>query len=143
MPVASYSASRAVISPSMSGCGLGVASLATDTFTLEPIFAPDLVMTSRSGSRNRSRKKSGSRRLSSTTAETSSALASAASGEPSMSTRKLEEVGAIQFTGSISAAVNSDADGSISVLPSGNRPGSSTRLKCASERHRVGSPYSR
>ena len=62
----SNSASSAVTSPSISGSGLVLASLATETFTLEPIFAPDLAITMRSESRNRSTKVSGSRRLSST-----------------------------------------------------------------------------
>src|SRR4051812_17411145 len=79
----------------MSGSGATLASLATETLTVEPIFAPDLVSTMRSVSRKRSTKVSGSRRLSSTKAETSNAFASSASGAPSISTTKPELVGAM------------------------------------------------
>ena len=122
----SYSASSAVISPWISGCGLVLESLATETLTLPPIFAPDLAITIRSESRNRSTKVSGSRKLSSTWAETSSALASSGMGEPLISTTKAELVGAMaQFPCPVSSA----ALGSISTLPSRIRSGSSTRLK--------------
>ena len=62
----SNSASSAVTSPWISGSGLLLPSVATETLTLEPIFAPDLAITIRPGSRNRSTNVSGSRRLSST-----------------------------------------------------------------------------
>ena len=136
----SNSASSAVTSPWINGSGLVLPSVATETLTLDPILTPDLVITSRPGSRNRNRNRSGRCRLSSTCAEISSAFASAASGDPSMSTRNPELVGAIGYaTGSASSA----ALGSISTLPSGIRSGSSTRLNVASGRQSVGSPYSR
>ncbi len=67
----SNSASSAVTSPSISGSGEVLSSLATEIFALEPIFTPDLLSTMRSESRNRSTNRSGSRRLSSTWAESS------------------------------------------------------------------------